>query len=219
MRVKSTILALAATAAVAAPASMANPATIRAASSSSCHKPRGYVVQAKSHEAVVFRRRSGLRAYGCLYRRGKLVLLSDAVGNYRLAGRYVAYLLHSSDTEGTFTRVMVRDLRSGGFRHIEAAYSQLPESRPDDGEADAKVTDLTLKRDGAVAWISCPPSDPGANHCYASDPEAPYEVWRADSRGRKLLDASDAVGLRSLHREGARITWLRGGEMRSATLR
>jgi hypothetical protein len=63
-----------------------------AASTGRCTKPEGYGVVARSREAVVFRRRFGLRAYGCLRSRGKLVRLFYATGNYKLAGPYVAYL-------------------------------------------------------------------------------------------------------------------------------
>jgi hypothetical protein len=190
-----------------------------ASSNGSCEKPRGYVVAAKTHEAVVFRRRFGYRAYGCLRRRGKLVRLFDAVGNYKLARRYVAYLVVTSDSEGTFYRVIVRDLRTEGFRHIEAAYSNLPEHNPDDGEVAARITDLTLKRNGSVAWISCPPSDPNANHCAAPDPDVPYEVWRVDRRGRKLLDHSSEIELRSLIRKDSTISWRRAGAKQSATMK
>ena len=195
--------------------------TAEAATRASCTKPRGYVVKTKTREAVIFTNRHGYKAYGCLYRQGDLVRLSGAVGQYRLAGRYAAYFLRYAEVgDITQYRVMVRDLRTGGFRHIEAAYSDLPEQRPDDGYTAARVTNLTLKRNGSVAWLSCFPRDADvSHHCRAPQPDLEWEAWRADTRGRKLLDASDEVRVRSLRREGSTLTWLHGSETRTATLR
>jgi hypothetical protein len=192
-----------------------------AATRASCTKPRGYVVKTKTREAVIFTNRHGYKAYGCLYRQGDLVRLSGAVGQYRLAGRYAAYFLRYAEVgDITQYRVMVRDLRTGGFRHIEAAYSDLPEQRPDDGYTAARVTNLTLKRNGSVAWLSCFPWDADvSHHCRAPQPDLEWEAWRADTRGRKLLDASDEVRVRSLRRDRSTLTWRHGDETRTATLR
>jgi hypothetical protein len=205
-------------AAVVALLAIAGPGGAAATSTGSCKKPDKYVVAVKTSKAVVFTNRHGYRAYGCLFRRGKLVRLSGAVGKYKLAGSYVAYFLRFGDEEGMFYRVMVRDLRTGGFRHIEAAYSDLPERRPDDGESPAKVTNLKLKRTGAVAWISCSPSEPGETTCRAPQEDLEWEVWRSDSNGRKLLDSSPSVRLRSLELKGSALEWRHGSETRTATL-
>ena len=190
-----------------------------AASHASCIKPRGYVVKEKTRAAVVFTNRNGYRAYGCLYRRGELVRLSGAVGSYTLAGKYVAYFLRFYELEsGPVYRVMVRDLRTGGFRHIEAAYSDLPQQAgPDDGYVASKIRGLVLKRNGSVAWLSCFAKPSGG--CPAPAEDVEWEAWRADTRGRKLLDASADVRLRSLRLEGSSLTWRHGTHTRTATLR
>jgi hypothetical protein len=175
-------------------------------------------VKTKTREAVVFTNRNGYKAYACLYRRGELVRLSGAVGPYRLAGNYVAYFLSFYEIEsGPIYRVMVRDLRTGRFRHVEAAYSDLPAPEDDDyGESAAKIKGLVLKRNGSVAWLSCFTDEPG--RCRGPAEYVEWEAWRADTRGRKLLDASADVRLRSLRLEGSTLTWRHGTEARTATL-
>jgi hypothetical protein len=189
-----------------------------AASRATCTKPRGYVVKTKTREAVVFTNRDGYRAYGCLYARAVLVRLAGAVSHHRLAGPYVAYFMRFEEVGQSYYRVAVRDLRTGDFRHIEAARSDLPErGGADDGESAARVKGLTLKRNGSVAWISCFESRAGSCAAPASDLE--WQVWRADARGRRLLDASEDVRLRSLQRAGSTLTWRHGDETRTARLR
>jgi hypothetical protein len=190
-------------------------------STGACKRPAGYVVAVRTSKAVVFKRRSGHGAYGCLRRRGELVRLSGAVGKYRLAGKYVAYFLVFTEIgQGNpVYRVMVRGLRHGSFRHIEAAYSDLPQQGYDDGENAARVTNLKLKSNGSVAWISCFPSNRHPRRCRAPAADLEWEVWRADTHGRKLLDSSDSVRLRSLGLNRSTLTWRHGDETRTAAIR
>jgi hypothetical protein len=191
------------------------------AGSTAC-KPRGYVVEAESRDAIVIRRRHGSRVYGCLLSRGRLVRLNDAFGPYALAGRYVAYFAVPNDdpATGPYNLLTVRNLANGNIRRVVAAYVPQPEtSAGRDGETPAAITDIVLKRNSSVAWISCRPPDPNSSDCFPRDPDTPFQVWRADRRGRKLLDSSETIRLRSLRREGHRISWRRGDEVRTATLR
>jgi hypothetical protein len=85
------------------------------------------------------------------------------------------------------------------------------------GESQGAVTDLTLKRNASVAWISC------FGYSTRSCSNAPYQVWRADRRAGKweheLLEESSDIQPRSLRRQDSTITWRRGEATRSASLR
>jgi hypothetical protein len=125
----------------------------------------------------------------------------------------------SSDADGMSYLVAVLDLRRDRYRHLEAAYSDPPTRHRDDGEKAAVITDLTLKRNGSVAWISCFPAESSDHECISPGPDLPYEVWRADTHGRQLLDASEKVKLRSLHRTRSTLTWRHDDEPHTAKLR
>lgn len=188
----------------------------RADGSGHCHPTVGARVIKKTREAVVIQRRDG-RVYGCYFRSGRFTRVPADVPGYTLAGPYVAYSLQSFDPDGTeFLLLIVRDLRTGRDHHSPAIYTapQYP-----DGEGPGAISDITLKRNGSVAWISCLASDPNRTRCYPPDPQAPYEVWRADRRGRKLLERSSTIRLHSLSRKASTITWRSDGMTRSAALR
>lgn len=186
-----------------------------------CKKPRGYTVDAKTRYAVVY---SGPTAddpvYGCLFSLGKRARLYDVSGDVTLAGRYVAYPQTSYEPDGTvYYLLTVFDLRLRRWHTLSSAYVHVSHGNPD-GEDSALVTDVALKKNGAVAWISCYPifETPNQNDCFR-DPDVPPEVWRTDRRGTKMLDASADVGLRSLKRKGLTISWRHGSSRRSAQLK
>jgi hypothetical protein len=182
-----------------------------------CLTPRGYEVAERSREAVVLVRKRDGRAYGCLFAVGRHYGVSNAA-NYTLAGRYVAYDSESFGPDGTESLyVAVRNLRNGHFAHAAPIYK---DDAFEEAEAPGAITDLVLKRNGSVAWISCFANNAHRRPCFPSpDPDLPYQVWRADTRGRKMLDASDGVARRSLRRDGSTLSWRHGAETRTATLR
>ena len=187
----------------------------------SCAKPHGYTVEAKTRYAVVY---SGPTAddpvYGCLFSLGKRARLYDVAGDVTLAGRYVAYPQTSYEPDGTIYYLLtVYDLRRRRWHTISSAYVDVSHGNRD-GEDSAEVTDVALKKNGSVAWISCAPifGTPDQNDCFR-DPDTPPEVWRTDRRGTKRLDASADLGLRSLKRRGSTITWRHGSTTRTAQLK
>ncbi len=207
-------LLLAVVVVTSSPGAVATPA----ASAKSTCLPRGYVVEKRTQTTVVVRRRSTGRVYGCLPSRGRLVRLPGAAGPYAAAGRYVAYEQSTSDPAGLTQRFLaVRSLINGRLRRGPAIYALDPNDPSDsDYENAAQITDVTLKRNGSIAWISCLVFE---QRCTPRDPMAPYQVWRADSGGTKLLESSDAVRLRSLHRDANSLNWRSGERLRRATLR
>ena len=174
-------------------------------------------MKTRSRYAIVY---VGWHAYGCLFSRGRRVLLTDAESNYTLAGRYVAYKQVSSDPDGTIYYLFtVFDIRKGRWHTLSDVYERRPLDSPTrDGEDEGIVTDVALRKNGSVAWIACSPGIPDDSRC-DGDADTPTEVWRTDHRGTKLLDASTSIRRRSLERDGSRITWRHGGEKRSATLK
>jgi hypothetical protein len=186
-----------------------------------CAKPRGYTVEAKTRYAVVYSGPYGdSPVYGCLFSRGRLVRLYDADGNYTLAGRYVAYEQVSYEPEGTvYFLLTVFDLRRRTWHTISPEWIWPDGSGSPDGEDDGLVMDIALRKNGSVAWISCRPIPVNARDCRDRDRDTPAEVWRRDSRGRKRLDVASDIGLHTLVRRGATISWRHGSKRRTAQLK
>ena len=188
------------------------------ASRRGCKVPRGADVLARSKYAVVYDDSRG-RDFGCLFSVGSRTELYDVDGHVTLAGKYVAYPQTSYDPDGTeYYLVAVRNLRSGGWRTLSPAYVAVSNGSHD-GEDFALVTDLVLKKNGSVAWISCSPLESGPGGCSFRSEGVPLEVWRTDSRGTKRLAASVDVGRHSLTRRGSTIRWRDGSVVRHAQLR
>ena len=188
-----------------------------------CKVPRGSTVFAKSRYAVVYEDSRG-RDFGCLFSLGRRAELIDANTDYTnpftLAGRYVAYPQTSSEPDGTtFYLLTVFDLRQGGWHTLSGIYADPPDYEVNHESAGIK-TDLVLKKNGSVAWISCYPylGDTDSTNC-SRGPGFPLEVWRTDRRGTKLLDAYTDVGKRSLKRRGSTISWRHGSKRRTAQLK
>jgi hypothetical protein len=174
-------------------------------------------VLARTPDAVVIERRPSGRVFGCFRHANRFIRLPDDGLLYTLAGPYVAYNLEYFDATDAYTYVFVQDLRRdrSSYRHVGATYTDATIAY---GEARGAVTDFALKRDGSVAWISCIASDANQTRCYSPGPDAPYEVWRMDRRGHKLLDKSADIELRSLDLHGSTLTWSRAGATQSASL-
>jgi hypothetical protein len=143
-------------------------------------------------------------AYACLFsanRRFKLGQDEDDdsdLGPFRLVGPYVAY--HGAYCSmGCGFDLRVLDLRDGTILR------KLPESSSTPLGA---VTDLELKDNGSIAWISRP---------------APYSTETApsvsayDSLGLRQLDVGD-IELHSLELDGSTLSWTKEGVLQSATL-
>jgi hypothetical protein len=189
------------------------------ASHRGCAIPRGSTVEARTKYAVVYYD-SRNRDWGCLFSVGRRAQLYDVDGKVTLAGRYVAYPQTSYDPDGTvYYLITVFDLRKRRWHTLSSAYVAVSDGNRD-GEDSAVVTDVALKKNGSVAWISCFPifGTPDQHDCFR-DPDIPPEVWRTDRRGTKRLDAAANVGLHSLKRRGSTITWRRGSETRHAQLK
>jgi hypothetical protein len=149
-----------------------------------------------------------------LFKVDRRVRLADFSPRYPLAGRYVAYREVSEDpVAGTHYDVFVTNLRSGRARRVHPAFTN---QTADDGTVNSTITDIVLKRNGSVAWISCPTRDGNAEFCFR---DGPFQVWRLDRRGAKKLDSSAKVRRDSLRRTDSRISWRHGGAMRRASLR
>jgi hypothetical protein len=214
---RTRIRTLAAVSAVGATVALAAPS---GAAADGCTPP-GYAIEAKSSASVVVRKRYTERVYGCLRSHGRLIRLHGAIGGYAAAGRYVAYLESFSDPAGAqrFSLVVVNVATRNTRRAAPAYVPQPPTPAARDGETAATITDTALTRKGSVAWIACRPRDPNGGRCGGGTPSRPVQVWRADRRGRELLDSSDAIRTRSLRRHGRRISWRHDGATRHATLR
>jgi hypothetical protein len=153
------------------------------------------------------------RYYGCHYRTdsrrrlgtvGPAGEFSDSVKPIRLAGPFVGYAIHyQGPAGGTYAVVRVMDLRTGRLRFDDQA------SDAKDFDAQGKVTDLELKPNGSVAWITRT----------GFESSSPREVRRNDSTGKRTLDTGSDIAAYSLALSDSRLYWSKGGNALSATLR
>jgi hypothetical protein len=179
-----------------------------------CKKKSGKTL-VKTRKARVFRRQR--RVYACLSRARRVFRLGgpgelgfeNEVGNFRLAGRYVAYSQHESQG----LRVKVKELRRGRVvRDVKAArVIRLPFEF---------LTDMELRGNGSVAWIvAARPIDVPLNrYAMPTDYLPSYEVGKADRTGRFVLAAGHYIVAGSLALGGATISWRNAGRRYSAIL-
>jgi hypothetical protein len=203
-----------------------------AAASASCRSKIGdhaHVV-AQSRNAVVYSRvehppdpRWGDQRihYGCEFRTAKLRRLNTFgnpaphVGDWTLAGRYVAFTLWIE--EGASSEIMqmlyVYDLRGGSYRlRLRPIAPGTPH-----GELSEIVESLVLKPNASIAWIAS--FNPPGGEPLESFQVNEVETDRGDRRTK--LDQGDTIRPRSLALSDDRKTvyWRNGTEVRSARLR
>jgi hypothetical protein len=163
--------------------------------------------------ARVFQKRD--RIYACLYRGRRVFRIGtrqsvagNNARNLRLAGCFVAY---SQTLDGV--KLKVRDLRTGRVVHSQAAQDL---TRP----ALSFLTDVKLKRTGAIAWIVrlTPIDGPLAPDPSPGDTQPNYQVFKADRAGRALLDSGPDIAPGSLRLRGASVSWTKGAATRSAPI-
>jgi hypothetical protein len=165
-------------------------AALPASASPSCRLPSGHTVATGSvAKLVAIPTPSGSALFACIRRSGRKVLLDDSFSDARLAGRWVAW--QRAARRGKW-RIAVHDLRTGKERLV-------------DGHVAGHALLLTAR--GTIVW---PQQDEGtpATPLFANDTVA----------GGRLLDGT-SVEPASLRLAGRRVSWLAGGEPRSAVVR
>ena len=201
-------------------------------------RPKGSHTLIENRYARVFTERdrsSALRGYeifGCAFSRGKEIALDvpDATFAFlppaiSLTHEIVGFAVESCD-EGTETcttdvagiRLTDTDIST---QHVQG-YSADPTS-----QQVVKVGSLRMKRNGSVAWITCPersvqPDEViGARHPNCVRPGDRDRVYKLEGRAGKatLLDHGRAIDPSSLRRGGSRLSWLHGRHRRHAVLR
>jgi hypothetical protein len=158
---------------------------------------------------------------GCEFRTAKLRRLNTFgnpaphVGDWTLAGRYVAFTLWIE--EGASSEIMqmlyVYDLRGGSYRlRLRPIAPGTPH-----GELTEIVRSLVLKPNASIAWIAefSPPGGEPLESFQVNE----VETSRADRRTK--LDEGDTIRPRSLALSDDRTTiyWKHGTEVRTARLR
>ena len=195
-------------------------------------RPAGSEILAESRTGRVYARDGDQRrAVACLFRTGARTRLApsgldpEVSGPFAIAGRFAAYhwgACEVSGSSGCSYVVDVVDIPTGRIVRSDWTDGGAPEchartaSNTDCGEGI--VAALVLKRNGSVAWTTCD-GNPG-DGC-VEDPARPARVMRADGRGTRVLDLDRRVDPYSLRLTASRraVTWTRGGERRSASLR
>jgi hypothetical protein len=131
----------------------------------------------------------GFALFACIRRSGRKIALDEGVSDARLAGRWVAWQRARTDRGW---RIAVHDLRTGRERLVV-------------GHVAEQSLQLTTR--GSVAWAQELDASP-ATPLYANEPGS----------GGRLLD-DGAVDAKSVALAGRRVTWLSGGERRTALVR
>jgi hypothetical protein len=158
------------------------------------------------------------QVYACLFSRnrpqklqlppsaGRSVLTSFA--NYRIQPPWIGYSWKTTIVDSGASGVAVLNLQSGRIRRAAVSFSN-------SSVRDVSyVTDVELKSDGSIAWISegTKPAPP---------PETPFthQVEVSDKGGYRVLETSPEIGLKSLSLKGSELTWIAGSDTRSAAVR
>jgi hypothetical protein len=133
----------------------------------------------------------------------------DQVGLVDAKGAFVAFEEHYYDYASDESTVNVWDVIHRKQRwHIPTGVAD--PTRCPSYYGTGELSDLALKRDGAVAWIT-------DDHPCAIAPG--QEVHRADRRGTTLLMSALAVRGGSLRLLGSALSWLVGKSRRTTDLR
>ena len=184
-----------------------------AAGAESCVRGSEQVVAGNSYLQVVSGRDGDFACLRATGRRHQIGLPGEVILDRAwVAGHHAAYVADVYDGELDFEDLGVVDARSGTQHLLEQAYCA--RCNP--------FTSVVLKPNGASAWIA----DQG--HTYDGYERGMVGVWRCsarclrrDERSRRptLLDQGHGIEKRSLRRSGSKVSWIRSGRLRRATLR
>jgi hypothetical protein len=149
-------------------------------------------------------------AYACLYSGDQRVALGPdgfdergvglRLGQFRLAGPYLAYGCGGNWMDRCRSGVRVVDLRDGSVRRpvMPTWVWNL--------NGWTVPADVELKDNGSVAWILAGPVG------------WPREVGALDTNGQRLLDSGTRIDPASLTLDGTTVSWREGDQMHSAAL-
>lgn len=161
-----------------------------AAAAPSCRIPGGHTLATgRIAKLIAIPTPRGSALFACIRRSGRKISLDGTFADARLAGRWVAW--QRAGRPGHW-RIAVHDLRTGRERLV-------------DGHVAAHSLVLTTR--GTIAWAQRRDDGPGTP-LFANDVVS----------GGRLLDGGD-VDAASVRLAGRRVSWLSGGEPRSALVR
>jgi hypothetical protein len=158
--------------------------------------------------------------YVCRRRSGERLLMwtslherrwDEHTHDYRIAGRYVAWVNTWSDGYGQAEYIDVYNVARGKLGH-----GWWIASRDDERVPPSRVSSLTLTRDGDLAWAVKTYDHPPFG--VEVEPRERRRVEMADQFGRLVLDSSLAIDLGSVSIAGGRVRWVDRGVRRSAPL-
>ena len=192
-----------------------------AAKGEGCRLPKGAKSLAHNDRAVFYSvPKAKFHVYfGCDKGAGERYRIADDedfethdydLGQFHLAGRYLAVVFHEASQYGEVSGLTEFDLkrRKAIYSYGDSAAQDLSARR---------FTDVVLSPSGKMAWISEPP------HGYTVPPISVYEVatkgrLRALNFTSRSLDEGSDIAPGSLSLTGSRLSWQRGGVARSAQL-
>lgn len=157
---------------------------------------------------------------GCLLARGVPVPLWPIDPTYpprrvAIAGALVAWGYSYSDRLDEGSLLHVTDLR-------DEQYGINREAWVEGDDIYATIAAIRLRRNGAVAWISCTdPTGMGAERRFCLRVGSATKhvwLWRTRREDPRRVDAGRRIDPRSFRLDGDRLTWRKGGKLHHATL-
>jgi len=194
------------------------PSFVREAPPEAC-TPQGAVV-ARSSPSITVSRRSYGEVFACLVSRGVPVRLAGGLQTYvqstatmRFTGPLLAYasgFTTSGIDESSLDVVDLREPAYGLSRSAELATSE---------NADLAVA--RLRRNGAVAWVSCPESFAKIYFRCGSSRKRRKQVfvWPSRRESARLVDRGRSIRPRTFKLSGSLLTWHNGRKLHRAHLR
>lgn len=134
---------------------------------------------------------------------------AGSVGQVVAAGRYAALTRTTCDTVSGSATVVLFDLKAG--RDLLGAGGYAGDRLPGTGIASTAVPELALAPSGALAWIGQYTEEGGVRR-------ASLQLRRPGQGAPEVLVTRADDALRDLALTGARLYWLEGDEVRSATV-
>lgn len=221
MRIRT---ALAVVAALAAVGVLAPPST--AAAWAKCTAPKGAVVLKTKDSVVYFRDQASKRYpnlgvqriyYGCVFSVGKARRLNgwtdfdQHLGNWALAGRYVAFSYDVEEGAGDLgtPSIPTYDLRTGKL--LKRQHSPVLPDKP-----GWDVHAIALKRNSSIAWISSYTEGDDAHNVYQV-----HKLERDLGQQQTKVDEGTTIDPESLALGADRrsVFWTKDGATQSSSLR
>jgi hypothetical protein len=182
-----------------------------------CH-PKGSHTQARDALVRVFNVGTGL--YACRNEGRRVTLQGPSVGWERRPGVHarganVAFVTENCDEFSCYPALIVMHVRRRSAREMTSAFP----TGPTDGENTIRIERFLLAPAAALTWAECQQASDGRFHCAPGGTSQKYISSARARSGTVRLASGTGIDPQSLRLNGDVVSWLDGGQSRSAALR